>query len=174
MSFFFDSIEIPFWFIVFLLSSAMPIWIKWYKIFHKKFIVTGILQKKFRKAKTAAEMKMDVFNKATEHWNTQSELSAFPDSIKKKRNKVKNKIDPDKKENILQVLKVLASAGEAGILPKSISDKTNINTRDTNSALTYLIEKEYVEEINSTNGTKYYLTKLGVKYCINKKFISDS
>lgn len=174
MSFFFDTIEIPFWFIAFMLGSAMPIWIKWYKLFHKKFVATGILQKKLRKAKTAAEMKMDVFNKATDNWNAQSELSGFSNDVSKKRKKPKAKIDPVKKENILQVLRVLADAGEAGILPRSISDKTNITTIDTKSALAYLIEKEYVEEINSTNGVKYYLTKLGVKYCINKKFISDS
>jgi len=85
---------------------------------------------------------------------------------------VKKSVDSGKKKNIQAVLTVLAEAGEKGILPKSIVDKTDINTLETNSALTYLTEKEYVEEINSTNGTKYYLTKLGEQYCVNKKYIS--
>lgn len=75
MFFIFDTIEIPFWFIVFVLASAAPIWIKWYKKFHKKFIVTGLLAKRLNKAKSVAEMKMEVFNKATNHWDENSELS---------------------------------------------------------------------------------------------------
>ena len=178
MSFLFETIALPFWFIVFFIGSAMPLWIKWYKIFYKKYIVTGILQKKFQHATTSAEdMKKDVLKKATEHWDDNGEASDFlGGSVKsrsvKKRKVVKKSVDSSKKKNIRAVLIVLAEAGETGILPKSIVDKTDINTLETNSALTYLTEKEYAEEINSTNGTKYYLTKLGAQYCANKKYIS--
>ena len=171
MSFFFDTIEIPFWFIIFVFSSAAPLWFKWYKKFHKKFIVTGLLKKRFKKAKSVAEMKMDIFNKATNHWNENSELSEFSDSVVKKRKKQKKDIDPAKKQNIQTVLKMLAEAGETGILAKSISDKTGISTLETTNALTYLVDKKYSELINSTTGTKYYLTDLGRRYCINKQFI---
>ena len=186
MSLFFETIAIPFWFIVFVFASATPLWIKWYQIFYKKFIVTGILKKIFRKAKTNAEKKMDVLKKATDHWNANSELSGFADSsvsgfanseVRKskpgKGKSLKNELDQIKKQNIRTVLKVLAEGGEKGVLPKSISDKTNITTIDTKNALTYLIEKKYAEEINSTIGTKYYLTDLGRKYCINKKYITQ-
>ncbi len=179
MSFLFETIALPFWFIVFFIGSAMPLWIKWYKFFYKKYIVTGILQKKFQSATTSAEdMKKDVLKKATEHWDESGEASdflggSFESKPAKKRKVVKKSVDSSKKKNIRAVLTVLAEAGETGILPKSISDKTDINTLETNSALTYLTEKEYVEEINSTNGTKYYLTKLGKQYCLNKKYISE-
>ena len=172
MSFFFETIEIPFWFIVFIFSSASPLWIKWSKKFHKKFIVTGLLNKIFRRAKSTAEMKIDVLKKATDHWNDNSELSGFTGSDVKKTNPIKTSADKLKKQNIKAVLKVLAESGEVGVLPKSISDKTDINTIETTSSLAYLVEKKYVEVINSTNGTKYYLTELGRRYCLNKRYIS--
>jgi hypothetical protein len=171
MSFFFETIAIPFWFVVFVFASAIPIWIKWYKKFHIKFIVSGILKKKFRRAKSAAEMKVDVLKKATDHWNENSQLPGFPESTSKKRKPLKKQIDPAKKKNIKTVLKVLAKSGEAGVLSKSISDKTEIDSIETTNALTYLIEKKYAELVNSSSGTKYYLTDLGRRYCINKKYI---
>jgi len=174
MFFFFETIEVPFWFIVFIFSSAAPLWIKWSKKFHKKFIVTGLLNKIFRRAKSTAEMKIDVLKKATDHWNENSGLSDFTDSVVTKRKAPKKSIDLVKKQNIQTVLKMLAESGETGILPKSISDKANIDTLDTTNALTYLTGKKYAEVINSTNGTKYYLTDLGRRYCINKRYISKS
>lgn len=171
MSFFFETILIPFWFIVFVFASAMPLWIKWYKKFHKKFVATGILGKKIQQAKSAAEMKVDILKKATDHWNKNSGQAESSESKAKKRKVVKKNPDSVKKHNIQIVLKLLADGGEKGVLPKSISDKTNINIIETTNALTYLIEKKYAEVINSTSGTKYYLTELGRKYCINKKYI---
>jgi len=171
MSFFFDTLDIPFWFIVFIFSSAAPLWLKWAKRFHKKFIVTGLLAKRFNKVKSAAEMKIDILNKATNHWKENSELSGFTDRVAIKKKNPKKDIDPVKKQNIQMVLKMLAEAGETGILPKSISDRADIPTLDTTNALMYLTEKKYAEQINSTNGTKYYLTDLGRRYCINKQIL---
>lgn len=171
MSFLFDTIAIPFWFIVFILGSATPLWIKWYKKFHNKFITTGILKKKLQSAKSAADVKIDVLKKATDNWNANSDVSNFSESKPKKSKSVKKDIGPGKKKNIKTVLKIIAAGGETGVLPKSISDKTSLNSVDTNSALTYLTEKKYIEAINSTNGTKYYLTKLGNQYCASKKYI---
>ena len=171
MSFFFDTISIPFWFIVFIFGSAAPLWLKWYKKFYNKFIVTGLLKKIFRRTKSAAEKKVDILKKATDHWNENSELSGFADGAVKQKKTLKKKIDPIRKQNIQTVLKMLAASGETGILSKSISDKTDISSLDTTNALTYLTDKKYAELINSTNGKKYYLTDLGRRYCINKQFI---
>lgn len=171
MSFFFDIIDIPFWFIVFILASAAPLWIKWSKAFHKKFIMTGLLDALFRRAKSKAEKKIDILKKATDHWNDNDDSFAVSKTEVKKRKVVKTPADKLKKQNIKLVLTVLAEAGEVGILPKSISDKTKIDTNETNHALRYLVEKQYAEVINSTNTTKYYLTDLGRKYCLNKKYI---
>lgn len=166
MSFFFDTIEIPFWIIFFIFSSAAPLWIKW----ARKFIVTGLLAIRLKKTKTTAEVKMDVFNKATNHLSETDDFSDFSGSVVKKRKQPKKEIGLDKKQNLQIVLKMLAEAGEKGILPKSIADKAKIPTLETTNALKYLTEKKYAEVINSTNGTKYYLTDLGRRYCINKQF----
>ncbi|MCK4865649.1 MAG: hypothetical protein KAT06_09475 [Gammaproteobacteria bacterium] len=172
MSFFFETIAIPFWFIVFIFGSASPLWIKWYK----NFIVTGVFLKKLKREKrekSVAEMKVDILRKATDNWNENSEAPGFSENNVQKKPRVKKSVDQVKKHNIKSVLKILAEHGEAGVLPRSISDIAGITNIDTKSALTYLIDKNYVEEINSTNGTKYYLTTLGRKYCINKKYIGS-
>ena len=70
-SFLFETIALPFCFIVFFIGSAIPLWINWYKVFHKKYIVTGILQKKIQRATTSTtDMKADVLQKATDHWDS--------------------------------------------------------------------------------------------------------
>lgn len=171
MSFFFDTIQIPFWFIVFILASAAPLWIKWSKAFHKRFIVSGLLDAIFRRAKSKAEMKIDVLKKATDHWNENNDSFESAENESKKIKSVKTPADKLKKQNIKLVLTVLAEAGEVGVLPKSIADKTEIDINETNHALKYLVEKKYAEVINSTNATKYYLTDFGRNYCLNKKYI---
>jgi len=161
MSFLFETINIPFWFIVFILASATPLWIKWYKMGYKKF----------RSYKSDEELKSEVLQKATDHWNTNSEFSGFADSEVPKKKKIKKDVDPVKKQNIRATLKVLAECGETGVLPKSISDKTDIAVLDVNVALQYLLEKKYAEVLNGSSGMKYYLTPLGKKYCTNKNYI---
>ena len=149
MSFLFETVNIPFWFIVFIVVSAAPLWLKWYRLFHSKYIKTGILKRKLGMAKSEEEMKQDIFKKATDHWTTTSEMEAFSNSSTKSRSekKTKREIDPVKRENIKKVLKALAEQGEKGALPKSISDITKVNYLDTNSALAYLVEKNYAEVI---------------------------
>jgi predicted transcriptional regulator len=173
MSFLFETISIPAWFIIFIVASAAPLWFSWYKIFHKKFIATGLLKKKLGIAKSDAEMKLDIMKKATEHWTSTSEMESFAQSHSqaKTRKKTKRELDPVKRQNIQVVLKSLAEQGEKGALPKTISDNSNVNYIDTASALAYLVEKKYAEVISGTVGAKYYLTRLGRKYCMSKKII---
>ena len=171
MSFFFQTIEIPAWFIVFILGSAAPLWFHWLKKFHKKFIVTGVLKKIFERKKSDAELKEDILKKATENYTDDSGFSELSDNKKKKRKSTKKRIDPEKRENIKTVLKVLASHAETGVLSKSVADKCNISPLEVTNALNYLTGKEYAELINSTTGAKYYLTDLGRRYCVNKKYI---
>ena len=171
MSFFFETIAIPFWFIAFILGCAVPLWLKWYKKFHKKFKISGNLKKKFQRKKSAEDLKEDVLKKATEHLKSNGNSSGTSNHSSKKRKAPKKESDQIKKQNIRDILKIVANSGETGVLPKSISDIAGINTLDTANALTYLIEKDYVEMINSTSGPKYYLTDLGRRYCINKQYI---
>ena len=171
MSFFFQTISIPAWFIVFVLASATPLWFRWSKKFYKKFIVTGKLQKLFERKKSEAELKEEILQKATENYRDNSELSELSDNKKKKTKSLKKRIDPEKRENIKTVLKVLAVHAETGVLSKSVADQCNISPLETTNALNYLTGKQYAELINSPTGAKYYLTDLGRRYCINKKYI---
>jgi len=95
----------------------------------------------------------------------------MPERAVKKSKATKKQIDPDKKHNIKLVLIILASSGETGILSRSLSDAMNINPIETKNALAYLVEKKYAEVINGALGEKYYLSELGRRYCINKRYI---
>ena len=171
MAFFFQTIEIPAWFIVFVLGSATPLWFRWSKKIYKKFIRTGKLQKVFQRKKSDTELKQDILKKATENYRENSEVSELSDNKKKKNKNLKKHIDPEKRENIKTVLKTLAANSETGVLAKSVADKCNISPLEVTNALNYLTGKEYAELINGTTGAKYYLTDLGRRYCINKKYI---
>jgi hypothetical protein len=174
MSFLFESIAIPLWFIAFIAASAAPLWLKWYKRFHVKYIVTGVLKRKLGIAKSDDEIKSEILKKANDHWTATSEMEAFKQSKSKSKPKKKTKreSDPARRENIIKVLKALAEQGEIGALPKTISDNSGVKTLDTTNALSYLVEKKYAEIINSSLGAKYYLTRLGRQYCANKKIIT--
>lgn len=171
MSFIFETIAIPAWFIVFVLGSAAPLWVRWAIKFNKKYIVTGKLKDKFKRKKSDAEMKQDILIKATANYKGDSEYSELSGRKDKKSKAHKKHIDPEKRENVKTILKVLAAHAETGVLAKSVADKCQIPSLEVNSALKYLTEKQYAEQINSTSGTKYYLTDLGRRYCINKKYI---
>ena len=143
----------------------------------------GIFKKLFKdKKKTDEELKVDVLKKATEHLSAHSQQGksfqnstdlSSEDGVAEKSYIPPQKLDQTKNQNIRAVLLVIAERGETGVLPVSISDKTNINHQDTASALDYLTNQNYAEEINSPSGMKYYLTEVGRKYCISKEFNTD-
>jgi predicted transcriptional regulator len=171
MSFFFQTITIPAWFIVFVLASATPLWFRWYKKYHKKLFSGPGFFKKFQRKKSDEELKQEIMQKAAQNYKDNSELSELSGKKKNKRKSQKKHIDPEKRENIKTVLKVLAANAETGVLSKSVADKCNISSLETTSALNYLTGKQYAELVNSSNGAKYYLTDLGRRYCINKKYL---
>jgi len=134
----------------------------------------GILKKIFgKKEKTHSEFKAEVLKKATENWNASIELEDTQYSVSKKTTPIQEDIDQTKKKNIRVVLLEIANGGDAGILPRSISDKTGISAIDTSAALIYLTDNNYAELVNSPRGAKYYLTQTGRKFCISKKFNTD-
>ena len=135
----------------------------------------GIIKKIFgskKEEKSDSELKADVLKKATENWNANKEPE--PAASEKKAEGTAFEInDKVKKKNIHTVLLEIADKGEMGALPISISDKTGINQQDTSTALAFLTKEQYVEEVNSATGFKYYLTAAGKKYCISKEFNCD-
>jgi len=166
MSFLFETFALPLWFIVFAFGCAAPLWIKWYKIFYKKFIVTGRLQKKIKQASEVAEEKIDVLKKATEHMNVNVK------NVIKKSGEGVEKASEDQ-PYVKIVLKVLALHGDAGMLIQSMADNLDIKSNEIKSSLSYLEKNEFVESVVGGNGVKYYLAPRGKKYCIKRGYITE-
>ena len=173
MSFLFATFDIPLWFLIFALGCAAPLWITWYKLFYKKFIVTGILERKLRKVKKAAEEKVDIFTKANNYWETsvyEKKVNDIADAEKSDNNPIQN---TENQPYVKIVLKVLALKGDAGMLIQSIADNLKIKSNDIKSSLTYLEKNEFVEAVAGNYGTKYYLTQRGKNYCTKKGYINE-
>lgn len=171
MSFLFETFEVPLWFLIFVFACAAPLWISWYKKFYKKFIVTGILQRKLRKVKKTAEEKVDILKKASDYWDSSVVEEKKQDEAEKasKANVLKSENQP----YVKIVLKMLALKGDAGMLIQSIADELNISSNDIKSSLSYLEKNEFVEAISGGQGTKYYLVERGKNYCIKKGYIKS-
>lgn len=171
MSFLFETFNVPLWFLVFAFASAAPLWIRWYKAFYKKFIVTGILERNLRKAAEVAEEKVDVLKKATENWNANTELNQEAETLKKAR---REHLSTEEEQPYVKiVLKTLALHGDAGMLIQSIADKLQIGTNDVKSSLAYLEKNEFVESVAAGSGTKYYLSSRGKRYSIKHGYITE-
>lgn len=168
MSFLFETFQVPLWFLVFAFGCAAPLWIKWYKWFYRKFIVTGRLQKNIKKVSKAAEEQANILKKATNNWNA----SVEPDLKDKKTKKTKMSSEAEQ-PYVKIVLKVLALQGDAGMLIQSIADKLEAGSNEIKSALLYLEKNGFVEVVTASAGTKYYLSARGKKYCIKQGYINE-
>ncbi|MDH5370965.1 MAG: hypothetical protein OEW99_13130 [Gammaproteobacteria bacterium] len=122
----------------------------------------GILKNVFGKKeeKTDDDLKAAVLKKATANWNANSESSFINEQDVVVKSDPAD-IEESKKKNIQTVLLELAERGETGVLVTSISDKAGLSNIDTTTALSYLVENNYAEAINSPTGVKYYLTEEG-------------
>ena len=167
MSFIFETMPVPLWFLFFALASATPLWIQCYKKFYQKFIKTGILKRKLHKVKETAEDKVDILKKATDNWN------ASVDEERKKGEVAKKPVNEANQPYVKIVLKTLSSKGEAGMLIQSIADALNISSNEIKSSLTYLEENDFVESVTGASGTKYYLAERGRNYCIKRGYIKE-
>ncbi|MCK4865650.1 MAG: hypothetical protein KAT06_09480 [Gammaproteobacteria bacterium] len=171
MSFLFETFEIPLWLLVFAFACAAPLWIKWYQMFYRKFIVTGVLQKNIKKAGDAVEEKANILKKATDNWNSSSEHELNTASTEKKKRE--HLVTEAEQPYVKIVLKILAINGDAGMLIQSIADKLEINSNEIKNSLLYLERNEFVDVIAAGNGTKYYLSARGKKYCVKRGYITE-
>lgn len=172
MSFLNAEFPIPLWFLIFAFACAAPLWIKWYKLFHKKVIVAKILKSKFFESdEVSFDDSASVLQKATDNWNASVEHSLKTDSLKKS----KREYDASSVEQpyVKIVLKTLALTGDAGMLVQSIADNLEIKSNEIKSSLNYLKDNEFVDAVETSNGTKYYLASRGKKYCVKRGYIVD-
>lgn len=126
----------------------------------------GIIKKLFGKNKknTTDDLKAAVLKKATENWDAKNEQADVEGSFVNEGFISPHDTQKIKKDNALMVLHEVAEKGEAGVLPNSISDKIGLDKIETETALTYLTNNNFIEAVNSQTGMKYYITELGKKY----------
>ena len=171
MSFLFATFPVPLWFLIFAFACAAPLWIKWYKIFHKKIIVGKVLKSDFFNPKEDIPEDISVFQKATDNWNANVKHDLKTAELKK--SKSKHDASSVDQPYVKIVLKTLAINGDAGRLIQSIADKLEIKSNEIKSSLSYLEENEFVEAVATGSGVKYYLAARGKKYCIKRGYISE-
>ncbi|HFD33004.1 MAG TPA: hypothetical protein ENJ28_09925 [Gammaproteobacteria bacterium] len=170
MSFIFSTFQVPLWFLVFALASAAPLWIKWYKLFHKKFISSGVIQNKFFNSEEfEPSEEISIFKKATDNWNASVEHEKKSEALKK--SKKQYDISSADQPYVKIVLKILALKGDAGMLIQSISDNLEISSNEIKKSLSYLEKNEFVESVSGSMGQKYYLSPRGKKYCVKRGYI---
>ena len=171
MSFLFSTFTVPLWFLIFAFACAAPLWIRWYRWFHKKVIVGKILNNDFFNAEETIDEEASVFQKATDNWNASVEHERKTEDLKK--SKQKHDANTVEQPYVKIVLKALALNGDAGMLVQSIADKLEIKSNDIKSSLLYLEKNEFVEVVEAGNGSKYYLAARGKKYCIKQGYITE-
>lgn len=171
MSFLTETLDVPLWFLVFAFASAAPLWIKWYQAFYRKFIATGILQKKIKQAGDVAEEKANVLKKATENWNASAEHNFESSELQKKQRE--HLVTEAEQPYVKIVLKTLALQGDAGMLIQSIADKLEVGSNEIKSSLTYLEKNEFVDIVTAGSGTKYYLSARGKRYASKQGYIKE-
>jgi predicted transcriptional regulator len=74
----------------------------------------------------------------------------------------------EKKDDLVQVLKILLKEGDRGVLLQTIVDRMGANRSNARRAVETLVEKKMVDEVVGVSGTKYYMTELGRNYCKRK------
>lgn len=171
MSFLVETFSVPLWFLVFALGCAAPLWIKWYQWFYKKFIVTGLLQKKIKQSTEAFDEKASILKKATANWNSSEEHNLKTAELKKSSRE--HLVTEAEQPYVKIVLKTLSLKGDAGMLIPSLADKLDLSSNEIKSSLSYLEKNNFVESVATGSGAKYYLTSRGKTYCIKRGYIVE-
>ncbi|MGD8812088.1 MAG: hypothetical protein PVH16_05075, partial [Thioalkalispiraceae bacterium] len=76
-----------------------------------------------------------------------------------------------RRQNEVNILKLLARKGEQGMLLQSIADTLGIDSNATKKAIEYLEGKKLIETIQGMGGNKVYLTQVGTNYCGKKGYM---
>lgn len=79
-----------------------------------------------------------------------------------------------KRHNEVNILKLLSSKGDQGMLLQSAADSLGIESNAAKSAFAYLEGKKLVEKVEGMSGNKFFLTQPGKSYCEKKGYIKTS
>jgi len=150
MSFLTTSVAVPVWLLILLVAGITPLLFKLYR-----------LVQAFKRGNIVKEEHEDVVL-----WKIRSSKPSA--SSKKSSSDLARDKRQEEKADIAQVLKIMASQGERGILIQSLADRMQIKLSKAQFAIGKLVDKKLVEEVVGMSGTKYYLTQLGRNYCSSK------
>jgi YesN/AraC family two-component response regulator len=154
LSFLTDTVAVPFWLFILLIAGLVP-------LFYQLFTLVN----HFRRGEIVRETDDDmVLWKIRNVKRSASPKKSSTDISKEQEQEKQN----EKESNINQVLKVVASGGDRGILLKSIVDRVSISSANVNRAVKELVDRKIIEEVAGVSGTKYYLTQVGKMYCAKK------
>ena len=154
LSFLTDTVAVPFWLFILLIAGLVP-------LFYQLFTLVN----HFRRGEIVRETDDDmVLWKIRNVKRSASPKKSSTDISKEQEQEKQN----EKESNINQVLKVVASGGDRGILLKSIVDRVSISSANVNRAVQELVGRKIIEEVAGVSGTKYYLTQVGKMYCAKK------
>ena len=142
MSYLSVQVAVPLWLLLLMVIGLIPLFFQLLKWLKGK----GILNK--------ADIVLD------NHIKTIVPVKSKPETASKK----------PKRQNEVNILKLLARRGDQGILLQSIADTLAIDSNVAKSALGYLEGKKLVEVIEGMSGDKFFLTKVGKNYCEKKGY----
>lgn len=145
MSFLNVNIAVPLWVLLLMVVGMIPLLFQVLKWLKGK----GILNK--------ADIVIDGHMK-----------TIIPKRIKSEKEK------KPKRHNEVNILKLLSSKGDQGMLLQSIADSLKIESNAAKKALAYLEGKKLVEAIEGMGGNKFFLTQVGKNYCGKKGYIKSA
>lgn len=150
MSFLFHSVSVPVWFLVMMNIVMLLLLAYLFRLVYR-----------FKRGDIVKEEHSDmvVWKIKTRRPTAKSPKSSMKVDAEKERKK---------KEELVQVLKILLKEGDRGVLMQTIADRMGVSTAKADHALQKLIEKKMVDEVVGVSGTKYYLTQSGKDYCRSK------
>ena len=166
MSFLFQNVSVPLIILLILIGTSTPIFVKFYRLFHKKFISTGKLQKTLDEVVDATETQFQAVKKVTHRITSKAIKNPKQHDTGSPQKKTESYVMEKK------ILQLLAERKDSGMLDRSIADMLGLDTGKTKKLLDYLETKKFIESVNGVHGVKLYLTNLGKTYCQKKGYLS--
>ena len=154
MSFATQTVAIPVWFLILMIAAMLPVLIKLANI-------------AYRFKRQAGEMPADTEQEQRDAlWRLTNRIrTASP------KQRPEHRVDEKKqaqKMELVKILKILLTEDEKGVLMQTVADRMGANIVNIQHAMARLVEKNMVDEVVSTSGAKYYLTRYGKDYCRRK------
>ena len=150
MSFLTQAVTIPMWFLIMMNIIAITL------LGSLLFVVNRFRRGEFTKEEHSD---MVVWQFKTTKRPATPKKPAIEQDVQKKQ---------EKKQDLVQVLKILLREGEKGVFLQTITDRMGTNRANAQRAMENLVEKKLVNEVVGMSGTKYYLTPEGRDYCKRK------